>query len=175
MKQEKGLSLIALIIIIVIVAIAVVIGIKNAKKYIEKEKNEDIKTTMLQIQAKITEIGNKHTVDEEANSLVGEVFDLESTELEYNVSDELRYVLEHLDEPELYILTQENIDSMSIKNVNIDKDIFYIVDYNSNDVFYSLGINGVYSLIEMEGKKEEAQETEIEENEEEEEVVEEEP
>ena len=175
MKQEKGLSLIALIIIVVIVAVIVVIGIKNAKGYIEKEKKEDIKTTMLQIQAKITEIDNKHTVDEETNSLVGEELDLGNAELEYNISNDLRHVLEHLDKPELYILTQENIDNMSIKNVKVDRDTFYIVDYNTDDVFYSLGINGVYSLLEMEGKNEKTEVNTIETEEEVEEEIEEEP
>ena len=174
MKQEKGLSLIALIIIVVIVAVIVAIGIKNAKGYIEKEKNEDIKTTMLQIQAKITEIDNKHTVDEAANNLVGEELNLGDTEIEYNISNELRVVLEHLDKPELYILTQENIDNMSIKNVKVDKDTFYIVDYNTDDVFYSLGINGVYSLLEMEGKTKETEENDIENDEEDNEEIEEE-
>ncbi len=154
MKKENGLSMRALIIIVVLLGIVIFLGFRYVKNYINNEKDEDIKTIMLLIQGKVTEIGNKHTVDEETNSLVGIKLDFENNNEEYNIPEELMNILKNREEAELYILTQDDINNMQIKDVTVDSDVFYIVDYSTNEVFYSIGINGKYSLSELEEKEE---------------------
>ena len=158
MKKESGLSMVALIIIVALVSAFIFIGVNYIKNYIEKEKQENIKTTMLLIQGKITEIANKHTVDEAENGLVGTKLNLESEEIEYNISEELKNVLINLENADLYVLSQEDLENLAVKDVQVNKDEFYIVDYNSEEVIYSLGINGKYKLTELENKKTEATE-----------------
>ncbi len=153
MKEEKGLSMIALIFIVLIAAVLVFIGVKHIKTYIEDEKKTDIKTTMLLIQGKITEVGNKHEVDEENNSLVGKKIESIENETEYNFSDELKSELTKISEHELYILSQDDLNNLEVHGIEVNKDEFYIVDYTENDVFYSQGINGKYSLLDIENKK----------------------
>ena len=155
MKKENGLSMIALILIVVIISVAITIGVKHIKVYIAKEKDEDIKTNMLLIQGKITEIANKHVIDEAENGLIGIKLNLESEENEYNISDELKEILINLEGADLYILTKEDLENLSIKDIEVNKDEFYIVDYNSEEVYYSLGINGQYKLTALESKEEE--------------------
>ena len=162
MKKESGLSMIALILIITVIGIVVFMGVKYVQNYIENEKKEDIKTTMLLIQGKITEIANKHTVDEAENGLIGTKLNLDSEDIEYNITDDLKQVLVNLENADLYILSQEDLNNLSVKDVQINKDEFYIVDYNSEDVIYSLGINGKYKLSELEIKKENKETEKIE-------------
>ena len=152
MKKESGLSMIALILIITVIGIVVFMGVKYVRNYIENEKKEDIKTTMLLIQGKITEIANKHTVDEAENGLIGTKLNLDSEDIEYNITDDLKQVLVNLENADLYILSQDS--PLWIYKSKINKDEFYIVDYNSEEVIYSLGINGKYKLSELEIKKE---------------------
>ena len=170
MKKEKGITMIALIFIMVIVAALVFIGIKHVKTYIEDEKKTDIKTTMLLIQGKITEVGNKHEIDEENNSLIGKKIESFDEETEYNISEELKNELV-LEEHDIYILSKDDLNNIDVQGIEINKDEFYIVDYTTNDVYYSLGINGNYSLLDIENKKDE--ENEVENNEIEENTIEE--
>ncbi len=86
MKSQRGIALVALILVIIVIGIVVFIGFKYANNYIENEEKEDIKTTMLTIQGKITNIQNKHIVDE-SNSLKGTKIDLENNQTEYNINE----------------------------------------------------------------------------------------
>ncbi len=150
MHKQNGISLILLIIIAVAIGAVVCTGFQYAKEYMEKQKEEDIKATMLTVQGVITNVKNKHIVDKENNALVGVKLDLENNETEYKITEELKQVLLELEEPELYILNHEELENHGVKNVNITDTEFYVVDYNSEEVLYSLGINGKYKLSELE-------------------------
>ena len=149
MRENKGIALIVLLIILVAVGIVLFSGIQYTKEYFNKQKEEDIKATMFSIQRVITNIKNKHTVDEENNLLVGTKIDLDNNETEYIISDELKQNLQTLEAPDLYILNQEDLNNNGVKDVNVNNEEFYIIDYNSTEVFYSLGIEGKYKLSEM--------------------------
>ena len=132
---------------------------------------------MLAIQTVTTNIKNKHLVDKENNSLVGEKLDLknvsnidkkedinenkigqgqseeieeiESNDKKYILSEELKTKLSNIENSELYILSQEDLESHGIKNTKVDNTSFFIVDYNTEEIYYSLGIEGTYSLSEL--------------------------
>lgn len=148
MKSQKGIALIALILAIIVIGIVVFIGFKYANNYIENEEKEDIKTTMLTIQGKITNIQNKHIVDE-SNSLKGTKIDLENNSTVYNINEELKKALLTIENPELYILNETELNELGIKDIKINDTEFYVVEYNTKEVFYSLGVNGKYKLSEM--------------------------
>lgn len=148
MKSQRGIALVALILVIVVIGIVVFIGFKYANNYIENEEKEDIKTTMLTIQGKITNIQNKHIVDE-SNSLKGTKIDLENNQTEYNINEELKKSLLTIENPELYILNEDELNELGVKDIVINDTEFYVVEYNSKEVFYSLGVNGKYKLSEM--------------------------
>ena len=75
MKSQKGITIISLVLIIMVIGIITFAGLNYANHYIENQEKEDIKTTMLTIQGVITNIKNKHIVDEN-NSLKGTKIDL---------------------------------------------------------------------------------------------------
>lgn len=148
MKEEKGIALIVLIVIMAIIGVIIFMGFKYATDYISKEKKEDIKSTMLSIQSVITNKRNRHTVDEENNPLVGDKVDLENNE-EYVVSPEFKEALESTGDADLYILNQEELDDLGVKNVEVNNEQYFVVDYGSEEIFYSVGIDGKYKLSEM--------------------------
>lgn len=149
MKNEKGIALIGLVIVVLLTAVVLFAGTNYLKEYVNNQKNEDIKANMLAIQTVITNVKNKHTVDEPNNILVGTKLDLENNETEYTISDEFKNVLLSLENAELYILNTEELNNLGVKNIEINNTAFYVVDYNSEEILYSLGVNGVYKLSEM--------------------------
>lgn len=149
MRNEKGIALIGLLLVVIIITIVIFFGMRYLKEYVNNQKNEDIKANMLAIQTVITNVKNKHTVDETNNILVGTKLDLENNETEYTISDEFKNVLLSLENAELYILNTEELNNLGVKNIEINNTAFYVVDYNSEEILYSLGVNGVYKLSEM--------------------------
>lgn len=149
MRRQEGITLIALVIIIIVVGIVIFAGLKYAKNYVENQEVEDIKASMLAIQGVITNVNNKHTVDEENNSLLGVKLELENNETGYNISEELKGILSSIENANLYILNQEELNNLGVKDVEITNSKFYVVDYNSGEIFYSLGIDGKYKLSEI--------------------------
>jgi Tfp pilus assembly protein PilE len=149
MKNEKGIALIGLVIVVLLTAVALFAGTNYLKEYVNNQKNEDIKANMLAIQTVITNVKNKHTVDETNNILVGTKLDLENNETGYTISDEFKNVLLSLENAELYILNTEELNNLGVKNIEVNNTAFYVVDYNSEEILYSLGVNGVYKLSEM--------------------------
>lgn len=149
MRNEKGIALIGLLLVVIIITIVIFFGMRYLKEYVNNQKNEDIKANMLAIQTVITNVKNKHTVDETNNILVGTKLDLENNETEYTISDEFKNVLLSLENAELYILNTEELKNLGVKNIEVNNTAFYVVDYNSEEILYSLGVNGVYKLSEM--------------------------
>ena len=148
MKSQRGIALVALILVIIVIGIVVFIGFKYANNYIENEEKEDIKTTMLTIQGKITNKQKKHIVVER-KSLKGTKIDLENNQTEYNINEELKKSLLTIENPELYILNEDELNELGVKDIVINDTEFYVVEYNTKEVFYSLGVNGKYKLSEM--------------------------
>jgi len=149
MKKEQGITLIALILIIIAVGIVIFSGIQYATKYMQKQEVEDIEANMLAIQSVVKHINNKHTVDEENNPYIGSKLDLENNTTGYEITEELKNALISIENAELYILNQEELKNQGIKDVDINNKEFYVVEYNSGEVFYSLGINEKYKLSEI--------------------------
>lgn len=149
MKKADGITIIALTIIVIVMTIVIVASLKYVKQYMEQQRIEDIKSSMLAIQSVITNIKNKNTVDKENNSLVGTKLDLENNETEYQITEKLKNELSTEENTELYILNKEELNNLGVKNVEINNTEFYIVDYNSEEIYYSLGINGKYKLSDM--------------------------
>lgn len=162
MKSDKGVSLILLIFVVVILVIVASWGIKNIKQKLKKENLEDLSAQMLSVQALAKNVQHKHEMDAEANALIGVKLNLENNDTGYEVSDKLKEELAKIEGADLYILTQEDMNNNKLSQIKINNIEFYIVDYNSGEVYYSLGIDGQYALTKVEIKKENT-ETNVEE------------
>lgn len=149
MKNKDGITLVALVLAIIVIGVIIFTGVQYTKNYINNQKIEDTKATMLAIQGIITNISNKHTVDAENNILIGTKLEIENNTTEYIITEELKNALLSIENSNFYILSQEELNNEGIKDVSINNNEFYVVDYNSGEVFYSLGINGKYKLSEI--------------------------
>lgn len=158
-KNNKGLTLIALTITIIILLILASITIYSGKESIKKAQLESLKTNMLLIKAKAKEYVeqasfkngvNKSEISEEAkNELKGK---------EANASDYSKQNITINGGEILYKLTSDNLKEMGLKDVKLGSNEEYLVKYNIKDVTvevyntsgYENNGTTVYSLSELE-------------------------
>ena len=158
-KNNKGITLIALTITIIILLILASITIYSGKESIKKAQLESLKTNMLLIKAKAKEYVeqasfkngvNKSEISEEAkNELKGE---------EANASDYSKQNIIINGGETLYKLTSDNLKEMGLKDIKLGSNEEYLVKYNIKDVTvevyntsgYENNGTTVYSLSELE-------------------------
>ena len=158
-KNNKGITLIALTITIIILLILASITIYSGKESIKKAQLESLKTNMLLIKAKAKEyveqasfknVVNKSEISEEAkNELKGK---------EANASDYSKQNITINGGEILYKLTSDNLKEMGLKDVKLGSNEEYLVKYNIKDVTvevyntsgYENNGTTVYSLSELE-------------------------
>ena len=150
MKKNSGITLIALIITLVVMLILISVTIYYGGRLVNETHKEDIITTMLLIQSKAKIIKEKKDFGD-IESLTGIQI---AENNDYTISEKLQTLLNSIEEGELYILTQEDLNEMGIKEDNITTERFFIVDYNSSEVYYSLGCedesgNLLFSLAQL--------------------------
>ena len=158
-KNNKGITLIALTITIIILLILASITIYSGKESIKKAQLESLKTNMLLIKAKAKEYVeqasfkngvNKSEISEEAkNELKGK---------EANASDYSKQNITINGGEILYKLTSDNLKEIGLKDVKLGSNEEYLVKYNIKDVTvevyntsgYENNGTTVYSLSELE-------------------------
>ena len=91
----------------------------------------------------------KKTLITSINVMYNIVIELKLDDILGLSTEELKNALLSIENSNLYILSQEELNNEGIKDVSINNNEFYVVDYNSGEVFYSLGINGKYKLSEI--------------------------
>lgn len=172
MKSEKGLTFISTAILVVIIALLTFGVVYFVRLQLDKGKNEDIKTDMLLVEAKVQKLSGEYILEKKEEILVGtKLADMEEDPLikeflEKEIFDKKEKGAKY------YVLNQENINEMALENVELEKDSYYIVDYNSSKVYYTKGYSddegGVHYLVEKETQKqsEEKREENIEKKEE---------
>lgn len=148
-KNNKGITIIALIVTIIIMMILASVTIEFGTGEIQRAKLEDIKTTMLLIQGRAKIVAEKESFGESYDN-TGMVKLADATS--YNISN-LQSIFNSLgDTSNLYIWEQTAMDNNNI-DVEITTEDFFVVDYSTGEVYYSLGYtyegNTYYSLTDM--------------------------
>lgn len=147
-KRNKGITIISLIITIIIMLILTAVTVNIGTGQIERTKLEDLKTTMLLIKGRAQIVADKEVFGENYDS-TGMLNLVDATE--YNISN-LQNIFNDIDTSGLFIWEQTAMDNNSI-DVEITKDDFFVVDYETGEVYYSLGFtyedNTYYSLTEL--------------------------
>lgn len=147
--NNNGITIIALIITIIIMLILAGVTIQFGTGEVEKAKLEDIKTTMLLIKGRAQIVADKEDFGE-AYDNTGMVNLTDATG--YDTSN-LQSIFNNLeDTSNLYIWEQTAMDNNSI-DVEITNTDFFVVDYSTGEVYYSLGYtyegNTYYTLTDM--------------------------
>lgn len=141
--KNRGITLISLILIVIIMIILITFGIKYAEMELQKEKLEDLVTKMLLIEGKTEVIIDKKSFEDEEAQYIGTLID--------NISD---FTYLPNEEGHLYYkITNDNITELGLTGVNIEPNEFYIVDYETGEIYYSKGFTKdektYYSLTEL--------------------------
>lgn len=146
LRQTNGITIIALIITIIVMLILVTVGIEYGTQEVEKAKLEDLKTTMLLIKGRAQIVADKEDFGESYNN-EGMIKVTDEAASKYNMSN-----LQDLDQTNLYIWEQIAMDNNNI-DVTITTTEFYVIDYNTREVYYSLGYTSgdttYYSLTDI--------------------------
>lgn len=126
--MQAGKSFIKFIVIIVILVGVIIWGTQLIIKEADSKKLETISTDMLLIQAKAKVIFETYHVDN-SNGLKGRKVE-NNAELElFGINDNGNY----------YIWDKEILNELGLKEVQLEEDDFYIVNYDSEEVLFSKG------------------------------------
>ena len=148
-KNNRGITIVALIITIIVMLILASVTIEIGTGQVERAKLEDIKTTMLLIKGRAQIVADKESFGETYDNTG--MLKLENA-TNYNTS-KLQSIFNNLeDTSKLYIWEQEAKDNNSI-DVEITNTEFFVIDYSTGEVYYSIGFtyqgNTYYSLTEI--------------------------
>ena len=146
LKNEKGITLVALVITIVLMLILVVVGIEYGGSAIQRATLEDIKTDMISIKTRAKIVAEQYNF-KDIESLVGS----EITAEEASKIDLTEQWQENSDK--ILKWSSEDLASQNLRAIQGDK---YIVSYdldnpNNCEVYYLEGYENMHSLTQLQG------------------------
>ena len=141
MKNQRGMSQITLVISIIIIIVIAVLGFNITKKMLERRNVENYKTNMLLLQGKVKVISKEFVMKKEDEEI------LEGKKVSENLErEDIKKLLEkgiisQEDESfeRIYIIENEDLERIGLSNIKL-KDGYYIVNYNTDEIIYSKGI-----------------------------------
>ena len=163
-KNNKGVTLIALVVTIIILLIIASIAVGAGKGTIKKAKLENLKTNMLLIQAKSKEyveeagfkIGTNTEDTEKVNNARQEVYTTNAQLGEKLTSSQIpsQFNITDSDTNPCYFLTDDAKKSWGLEKIEIEDDEKYMIQFNEKEetveVYNTIGYNGKYKLSEIE-------------------------
>jgi len=142
------------IIFIIAIIVAIIIGVVHfIKDEYDDELIETVKTDMLLIEAKTKVIGEKVKIKEKDASYVGKKITNQTEETELQELQDKGVIDLNTKENNYYILENEHLEELGLTTIGL-KEGYYIVEYNSNEIIYSKGVedrngNILYKLSEL--------------------------
>ena len=138
MKSENGITYTKLLIIFVIIIIIGAILLSNIVRMFETEKFESIKTNMLLIQAEANVLKGGSDMKSDVSTLKG--YQLSNLPEEIDIKKFLsKGLISEIDYEYYYILDQKCLNDMGLSKIVLDNDEYYIIDYETSEVFYTKG------------------------------------
>jgi len=139
MRKENGVTLTILIITVIIMAIIATASIYTGMKIVNMAKFQTLNTNLLLIQAKVQIISEKAAFEGDDDSLVGTKID---------ASTRTFWQGKGVDVSErTYMIKQDDLNSMGLNNIEATDEIYYIVDYDDNEIIYVPGYKHGEGLI----------------------------
>ena len=138
-KKRHTIKLVILISIFAVIITAIAISSKYINKKVNESKDDDIKTDMLVLQAKIKVIKGESEVNKNTDNYLGIKVNESNNENIINLLKSINIPDEELQN--YYILNNQDVELMGISEEIYNKeDSSYIVNYNSAEVIYKDGI-----------------------------------
>ena len=168
-RNQKGVTLIALVVTIIVLLIIAGIGISGGTKAIKKANLESLKTNMMLIEAKarecveeanfklgpnakeIEKIGEiRHSVYEDENEKSAElkkISDLATEKPKVIIPNEIPQ------DDSVYWVTEEALQRWGLNKIEVDPDEVYLIKFNeveaTVEVYNNIGFNNKYSLTDI--------------------------
>lgn len=141
LKNEKGITLVALIITIIVMLILAGVTIRFGTDAVKKANLEDIKTEMISIKTRAKIIAEQYNFKDIENLVGSQISDAEAQKLGVTNSDKL--------------LKWSGSDLASQNLSAIEADA-YVVSYdlenpNNCEIYYLEGYENMHSLTELQG------------------------
>lgn len=143
--------------IIIIIAAMIWGAIYFVNKQYDNEKVETLKTDMLLLEAKVKIIAEKVNIKEKGAKYIGTELKEKKDEDEFKNLIEKESIKIDSKKNKYYVLNNDNLEDLGLGNIKLSEG-YYVVDYKTNEIFYTLGIkdeegNVKYSLSELEKTK----------------------
>ncbi len=156
MKSEKAMTLITTAILVVVITALVFAIVYYARMQYAKECLEDIKTDMLLVQAKVKTIQGEYTLEKKNEEILKgtKLLDMQENEtIKQFIEKENIDISEK--EKKYYVLNKENLEELGLEKVALEENTYYIVEYTTNEVYYTKGFtysdgNTYYELTQIE-------------------------
>lgn len=160
MKQESGKGMIKAFILLVIM-ILIIVGIcMSISKNIKTQKIDTVVSDMLTIKAKCKVFNeNRIRTNKNEDELIGtKLSDIgEESELKSIIEDFKKVeVVTEEEYAKYYVLTDKNLEDLKI-NVTNEKNSYYLINYETNEVIITKGYEGKYKISEIEKVVEETE------------------
>ena len=138
-KKRHTIKLVILISIFAVIITAIAISSKYINKKVNESKDDDIKTDMLVLQAKLKVIKGESEVNKNTDNYFGIKVNESNNENIINLLKSINIPDEELQN--YYILNNQDVELMGISEEIYNKeDSSYIVNYNLAEVIYKDGI-----------------------------------
>ncbi len=155
-RNEKGITLVALAVTIIVLLILASIGFNYGRDTIKKAQLEELRTNMLLIEAKAKEYV------EEANFKMGiSPDDAKKTEVRQEVYVDTAKLqpATNISAPsgipvsDCYVVTQETMDLWGLDDMELEDGENYLIKFDDTnatvEIYNTLGYNGKYSLTDI--------------------------
>ena len=156
MKSEKAMTLITTAILVVVITALVFAVVYYARMQYAKECLEDIKTDMLLVQAKVKTIQGEYTLEKKNEEILKgtKLLDMQENETIKQFIEKENIDINEKDKKS-YVLNKENLEELGLEKVALEENTYYIVEYTTNEVYYTKGFtysdgNTYYELKQIE-------------------------
>ena len=158
LKQDKGITLIALMVTIIILLIIAGIAIYNGKETIQRANLEALRTNMLLIEAKakgLVEEANFQLGPEKTGDLANIRKKIYVEDNELSAASENSNIPSEFIKDNVYVFTRETATLWGLDNVYGEPESggYYLIAFDeenaSVEIYNTLGYQGRYSLTEI--------------------------
>ena len=158
LKQDKGITLIALMVTIIILLIIAGIAIYNGKETIQRANLEALRTNMLLIEAKakgLVEEANFQLGPEKTGDLANIRKKIYVEDNELSAASENSNIPSEFIKDNVYVFTRETATLWGLDNVygELESGGYYLIAFDeenaSVEIYNTLGYQGRYSLTEI--------------------------
>lgn len=155
MKSEKGMTLITTAVLVIVIAALVFAVVYYARIELAKQNLENIKTDMLLVQAKVKGVASNYTLDKKEEDFKGtKIAEMKEQESIKKFLEATKIDIEEKDK-KYYALNEQNLAELNLNKLKLEENEYYIVEYTSNEVYYTKGItytdgNTYYNITDIE-------------------------